>query len=304
MICKICNQEVSERKHWWVKHKLKEKDYYEKYIPKFDLLTNERISFTNPEKYELDNFKDKRNLKKYIEQNKEKGLDYLVSYLQKRKELKKLEYSLSQFELKALQYPGIKFIEKFYGEGTYKNICKKIGLKIRYNYSQEINFKNEKLEFIMDSREQKGFSLDNYQIAVLPYGDYTIKNNNGIYVERKSIMDAISTVTSGFDRFCREIERCQKDNNYLIVLIEEKFQNLLSFPYLPHCKKTKVTVEYFHHQIREICNKYPLNIQFLAIDGREKSKNILSKIFKINNNIREIDLQYEYDRDNIQANKA
>lgn len=295
-ICKICNEKVLERKHWWSVHKLKEKDYYEKYFPKFDLLTNEKLTFSNPEKYELDNFNDKRHLKKYLEiKSKEEGLEYLINWLKKRKELKKLEFGPAQFELKSLQYPGIKFIEEFYGQETYKKICEEVGLKIRYNYNQNIIFEDKNLEFIMDSREQKGLVLDNYQIATLPYGDYTIENNKGIYVERKAIMDAISTVTAGFDRFCREIERCKDDDNYLIVLIEEKFQNLLSFPYLPHCKRTKVTVEYFHHQIREICNKYPLNIQFLAVDGREKSVNILGKIFKISNNIRETDLQFNYD---------
>lgn len=298
-MCKICSQEFSERSHFWKVHKIKEKDYYEKHSPKFDLLTQERIEFSNPEKYELDNFKDKRNLKKYLELNKEQGFEYLINWLKKRKDLKNLEFGPAQFELKALQYPGIKFIEEFYGLGSYKKICETVNLKTRFNYNQNINFKNKDLEFIMDSREQKGFSLNNYQIAALPYGDYTIKDNKEIYVERKSIMDAISTVTSGFDRFCREVERCKNDNNYLIVLIEEKFQNLLSFPYLPHCKRTKVTVEYFHHQIREIYQKYPLNIQFLAVNGREESVNTLSKIFKINDNIREIDLQYEYDRNRL-----
>lgn len=296
MICKICNEKVIERKHWWSKHKIKERDYHEKYIPKFDLLTNEKLTYSNPEKYELDNFKDKRNLKKYLESNKEVGIEYLINWLKKRKELKKLEFGPTQFELKSLQYPGIRFVEEFYGQGTYKKICEDVGLKIRHDYSQDITFEDKNLEFIVDSREQAILKLDNYQIQKLNYGDYTIENNKGIYIERKSIMDAISTVTSGFDRFCREIERCQKDNNYLIVLIEEKFQNLLSFPYLPHCKRTKVSVEYLHHQIREICNKYPLNIQFLAVDGRQESVTILEKIFQIKDNIRTIDLQYEYDR--------
>ncbi|MDO8609360.1 MAG: ERCC4 domain-containing protein [bacterium] len=298
MICEICNLEFSERSHFWKIHKIKEKDYYEKHIPKTDLLTGEKIGFSNPEKYELDNFKDKKNLKKYLELNKEIGLEYLTNWLKTRKQLKNLEFGPSHFELRALQYPGIKYIEEFYGQGVYKNICEKSGLKIRYNYNQEIKFEDKNLEFVMDSREQKGLSLKDYQISTLPYGDYTIKNSN-IYIERKSIMDLIGSVTSGFDRLCREIEKCKNDNNYLIVLIEEKFQNLLSFPYLPHCKKTKVSVEYLHHNIREIYNKYPLNIQFLSVNGRLESVKILEQIFKITNNIREIDLQYEYDRNQL-----
>lgn len=295
-ICKICGEIVTERKHYYSKHKIKESDYFIKYFPKFDLQTNEPVLFKSPEQYEMADFTDKRNLKKYLEsKTKEDGLNYCKDWLIRRKELKNLIFSLSEFEVKSLCYPSISFFHKFFGPNSYENLCESVGLINRYNYNQKLEFdENKEIEFICDSREQQILNLSNKQIEKLEFGDYTIKDNRGIYIERKSINDFISTMSQGFDRFCRELDRCVKKDGYLVILIEEKYSSLNSYPYLPHTKQIKAKPDFIAHQFRQILNTYPTHCQMLAVDGRKEAVRILEKIFKIKQNIREIDLTYAY----------
>lgn len=295
-ICKICDQEVTEKSHFWKNHKIKEKDYYEQYIPKSDLFTNEPIIFKNPEQYFLTDFNDKRNLKKYLEsKSKKEGLDYLELWISKRKQIKDLTYAMPEFECKSLCFPSIKFIRDFFGLDCYDCICLTNKLQLRHDYNQKLEIDNNKeLNFICDSREQNILRLPNMQIAALNYGDYTIENSN-IYIERKSLSDAISTLSGGFERLKKEIERCKENNHYLVILIEEKYSNLQGFEYMPHIH-SKCDWIFISHRIRELLHEYPLTIQFLAVDGRKESVRVMEKIFKLNNDINSLDLQYLYNQ--------
>jgi len=299
--CKICNQLVSERSHFWKIHKIKEKDYYERYETKFDKLTMELIEFKNPEQYKLTDFQNKINLRKYLEsKTKKEGLDYLEWWIYKRKELKNLIYSMGEFECKSLCFPSISYIQKKFGEDCYDYICSINKLILKYNYKQILETDNNKeLNFICDSREQNLLKFPNVQISTLNYGDYSIENNNDrIFIERKSLTDAISSLSGGYERLNREIDRSKLDNGYLIFLIEEKYSNLQSFEYMPHIH-SKCNWIFISHQIRELIQKYPLNIQFLAVDGRKEAVRVIEKIFRLKNNIRNIDLQFFYNKKDL-----
>jgi len=131
----------------------------------------------------------------------------------------------------------------------------------------------------------------------LPYGDYTSNNDNcGCYIERKNLSDFISTLSSGnLGRFNNEILRARKDKAYLIVIIEEKLSNALSFQYLPHIsKKIKATPEFIFHNARTLLQEYS-NLQFLFVDGREEMKRVIESIFASKCFYKKIDLQLAYD---------
>lgn len=293
--CRICEQEVKEDSHYFKFHKIKQKDYFERFYENFDLLTGEQIEFKSKESFFNTDFINKNNLKKYLElKSKEEGLKYCENWLKRRKEYKSLEYQLSEFECKSLCFPSISYIEKTFGIGSYNRICHNVELKLKYNYDRKLELQNKELEIICDTREQNLLKFSNIQIEKLDYGDYTIEDNKGIYIERKSLIDAIGTLSQGYDRFIKEIERCKNDKNYLIVVIEEKYNNLLSFSYLPHMKRIQASEAFILHRIRELLQKYPLNLQFLCVDGRKESVRIIENIFKISENIRNIDLQWTY----------
>jgi hypothetical protein len=98
-----------------------------------------------------------------------------------------------------------------------------------------------------------------------------------------------------FDRFKNEIEKAQKNNSYLIVIVEEKLASALSFQYLPHIsKKIKATPEYIFHNVRSLIQEYS-NLQFLFVDGRNEMKRAIESIFASKCFYNKVDLQLAYD---------
>ena len=82
----------------------------------------------------------------------------------------------------------------------------------------------------IDSREQNplnftvGGSVSRVDISGVPFGDYWCSYESGeempICFERKSISDLFGTLTSGHERFRRELQKA-KDNGFKIILIVE-----------------------------------------------------------------------------------
>ena len=295
--CPICNVKNIDKKHPYSCHKIKYASFIEKYYPRFDILTKEPIKFKSEDSYFLTDFNDKRNLKKYLESiSKEGGLNYLKDYLCRRREFKQNSgFALTEFEIKSLIFPSINYIERYYGVGSYKKLCLDSRLQIKYDYNTIPEFDRDisGQDFICDTREQKIISLPNMQVSKLEFGDYTLEKSN-LFIERKSLADLLGTLSKGYERFNREIQRCKNKDSYLLILIEENYKNLQSFEYMPHIH-SKCTWSFISHRIRELIQKYPCHIQFLAVDGRQEAARIIEKVFKLEDSILSIDLQYLYD---------
>ncbi len=192
-------------------------------------------------------------------------------------------------------FPPVRYLEEKYGMGTYQDICFNLDLKLLYNYTLTPQFAKLNNNYICDSREQNLLKLPNIQIQKMDVGDYTVDGSD-IFIERKSLNDLVGTISARYDRFTREIERCQVNlDTQLIVLIEEKYQNIMSFNYLPHMRYSKCSPDFILHRIRELLNKFPYNLQFLAVDGRKESVRVMDRIFNLNC-LNTFDLQYLYDR--------
>ena len=295
-ICKICNLEVLEKSHFWKAHRTKIEDYYKKYFPKFDLLTEEQIPFKSPEQYMSSDFIDKNHLKKYLESvTKEKGLAYLCGWLKKRAKEKNLVYSPSQFELRTLCYPSVKFFNKFYGEQSYKTLCCFAGLKDRYNYQQKLEYDDIIPEILIDTREQ---SVLNFkcpkEIIKLNFGDYSVKNNRfNVFVERKSIQDALGSLSSGFDRLCREMQRAKDADAHIIILIESKISNLFGFEHLGFIH-SEASADFILKRARDLLVKFD-NVQICCVDGRVRASEFIIGLYKMKNDPRTVDFQYLVD---------
>ena len=301
-ICKICDLDFAEDSglHRHLRsHGLTVLDYYRAHYPRYDKLTGELIEFKNKEHYFSSDFNCKNNLKKYLESvSKEAGLDYLVDFLVKRKESKSLIYSMGQFECRTLKFPSVKFIEKYYGSGSYNNLCLRAGLINRFDYRQELAFENRELEFVVDSREKAILKLPIKEIKKIDAGDYTIEGSN-ICIERKGIADFCGSVGKNFDRLCRELDRAKTNGIYIVILIEEKFENLNSLAYLPHTKHIRATSEFILHRARDIARLYPLTCQIVCCDGRKHAAEVVNKIFLMRNNVQTVDLQFTIDNNII-----
>ena len=196
--------------------------------------------------------------------------------------------------------PSIIFYNKIFK--NYYDLCAEIGLKNKFFLPDlQINYFKNRLSqkdlIFVDTREQEWLKFDiPFEIKTLPFGDYTLKDNPECFIERKSLNDFISTLSvKNFERFKNEIKKAKENNAYLIVMIEEKLSNALSFNYLPHIsKKIKATPDYIFHNVREMLQTYD-NLQFLFVDGREEMKRVIEILFASQDYYKRIDLQLAYD---------
>lgn len=286
-----------DKKHPYSVHKIKYADFIEKYSPRKDLFSGETIKWKSDDSYFLSDFNTRTNLRKYLSLiGKEAGIKYLSEYLNRRKIIKKIEFAPSEFEVMSLIFPSISYIENYYGEGAFDKICDSAGLRPRYNYldipsfTKDISNKN----FLCDTREQKMLQLPNIEIRKLDFGDYGIEGSN-IFIERKSLNDFLGTMSAGYERFQKEIELAILNGGYIVVLIEEKYSNLQSFEYMPHIR-SKCDWTFISHRFRELVDKYPLAIQFLAVDGRKEAARVIQQIYKLEVNRLNVDLQFLYNK--------
>lgn len=297
VICPICNQEFSDNKHPYSNHKIKLADFFPKYFPKLDKLTNEPIPFKSIEQYLTTDFVNKRNLASWVKkQPVEVAKDYCKELLIKRKNKKGLIYSMSQVELRTLPMPSVLTYNELFGD--YYKLCEEIGLKNKYKSVDKLEFKPCEYNVQIDSREQSPFIFKylKSEVKKLNFGDYLLQSSdNYVYFERKSLSDAIGSLSTGYERFCRELDRAQEAKEHLIIIVEESLNNLLSFNYLPHIsKKIKVTPDFITRNIRDIIQKYPL-VQFLFANGRVKAVEVMEKILFMGEIYKEIDLGLVYD---------
>ena len=305
VICKVDGKEFKDEKslHLALRgYGLNKEKYYHTYFPKKDLLTGDVILFKTKEQYLNSDFNDKNNMKKWLKkQPLEEAQDYCKNLLVKRKHEKNLIYSPTQIELRTIMSPSIISYNQIFDD--YYQLCSEIGLENKYIHPNAITdqFKNKlssRDTIYVDTREQNWLKFNvPFEIKTLSFGDYGCSNDNcGCYIERKSLSDFISTLSAGnFDRFKNEIDKSRKNNCNLIVIVEEKLSNALSFQYLPHIsKKIKATPEYIFHNVRSLIQEYS-NLQFLFVDGREEMKRAIESIFASECFYSKVDLQLAYD---------
>ena len=303
--CEVCNLEFETDKQLHAhlkKHSLRVVEYYQKYFPRHDLYDKKIIRFKNKDQYFRDDFNTITNLKKWLKDKPiEESKAYCQNILTKRKHNKGIEYSPTQVELRTVLSPPIQYYNEIFFD--YYGLCEKIGFKNKYQNPTKIidgsEYDKDEYKILIDTREQKPLKFERETVSQkLDYGDYAFshpKHSCDCHIERKSLSDFISTISGGYQRFIKEIERAKEDDAYLVVLVEESLTNALSFQYLPHIsKKIRATPEFIFHRVRDLIQQYP-NVQFLFVNGRKESSRIVELIFTCGCAYKKIDLQLAYD---------
>jgi hypothetical protein len=300
-ICKICSQEFENdavfHKHLR-SHKKTQCEYFQTFYPKYDLFDKSIIKFKNKDYYFNTSFNSRGNLKRWLSSTpSEVGQKYVRDYLTIRKEKKGLVYAPSQVELRSLVCPGISWIEKNLGD--YNQFCEGLGLLSKFKkftkFQNQIQLDKRRIIYI-DSREKQLVEFDTVKTVIkkLDYGDYCFSDQDWsgkIFIERKSANDFVGTLSGGFDRFEREIIRAKEDDAYLIVLVEEKLDNMLDYQNLCHFHyKTTIAPEHLFHNVRTLIQKYPC-VQFLFINSHEEAGKVIERLFSIGEEIKDYDLQ-------------
>jgi hypothetical protein len=234
-------------------------------------------------------------------QSAEIAREYCRKILIDRKDRKKIVHAPSQVELRSIMSPPITYYNELFGD--YYELCKSLGFVVNYrNLKGKIDSVRTKAggeTIYVDTREQLPLKF-NFPIEVktLKFGDYSFSDreaSGNCYVERKSLPDFIGTLSGGFDRFCKEVERAEADQSDLVVLVDEPLYDCLNFESLYRVSnKIKITPEFIFFNIRKIIQKYA-NIQFLFVDSRTECSRVMKKIFFSNKEYKKYDLQLMYD---------
>jgi hypothetical protein len=309
--CEVCNKEFeSDRQlHGHLKaHGMRMAEYYQKYFPRYDLHDNKIIKFKNKNQYLSSNFNNRKNLKLWLDsvpEDEAKG--YCIDFLSTRIKEKNIIYSPSQVELRSLMSPPVQYYDELL-EGYYK-ICERMNLQNKYKKFDEIISNNEytkpEYKILVDTREQKPLRFKRgVEVRKLDFGDYAFSSpiaSCNCYIERKSLADFIGTLSGGYERFVKEIQRAEQADSYLVILIESKFTNALYFNTQRKSynkervfKNVKATPEFIFHRVRNLIQKYP-NIQFLFTNGRKEASRVMEKIFTCGCAYADVDLQLAYD---------
>jgi len=87
----------------------------------------------------------------------------------------------------------------------------------------------EILSIIIDSREQAPWSFPSSHVAAriakLEAGDYALEGDAAFAIERKSLDDFAGTISSGWERFGREIGR-MSEHTTKVVIVEGRLLDL------------------------------------------------------------------------------
>ncbi len=307
--CEICNEQYDGEafvKHLR-KHKIKIEDYYLKYLPRFDHFSQEPIRFKTREQYLYSMFNTRTNMINFFKQNEKNqgNSPELNRWAAKeivalRQSFRDFKYVPSTIEARTSLLPTPLLMEKY--DFDYNKLWKSVSKTIiaKYDYSEILRFKNLKdLKIIIDTREQKPLSFDCSTIVQgLKYGDYATYPSCGLVIERKSLPDLCGTLSAGYERFQREIERAIAAKEMLLVCVETDVNTLQSFNYLPHFRHIKASPEFICHRMRELCQKYP-EIQFLLVKNRALMAPTIKKILTLKSNPAQIDFQYHFDKNDF-----
>lgn len=272
------------------KLKWKQSDYYEFFFPKKDLLTGEKIPFKDLRTYFKVDFLNKNNLNKWARANPVEAVEWTKKYIAERKKEKGLVYAPSHFELRTLFCPSVKFLQEY---TDYNKMCESIGLKPRFDYAAPLVFNPLPTNFkvIQDTREQSPLKFIKSEVKKLDYGDYTLSDgNSNIFIERKSISDMVGTMSQGYERFYREVERARNDNAYLIVAVEVDYNTFQSFHKDYRMRYAKVSPEHILKIMRGLLLDFD-NLQFVFCDGRVKLTETILKIYQLGEQVKTTDLQ-------------
>jgi ERCC4-type nuclease len=112
-----------------------------------------------------------------------------------------------------------------------------------------------RLSIIIDTREQTPWAFDpacvDAEIGTLQTGDYALAGDSSFGIERKSMNDFLATISTGWDRFERELERMAEwvgkvmivEGDYSTCFFAQTPNGELVSPQHPHYMLTPQFVE-------------------------------------------------------------
>lgn len=300
-ICKVCKKSFkSERAlHIHIKsHNILLSEYYTTYYPMKNWYNGEPLPFKNKKDYFRKRFSNRWQMVQWLIKNKDNKLakHYAVSELKNRVEEKSLLKAPNHIELQIYDLPPIDSYKMLFG--SYTEACKPAGVEPMFSKRICKEFYSDKYRdtpIFIDTREQQPLVFPNSKTMKLDFGDYTSSGDyySYTYVDRKGEQDFKSTMSTGFERFKKELDRCRNMGCYLYVVTEsdiEKIKKRNNF------SKHRSNLDYIWHNMRVLSHEYAGCCQFIFTGNREKSVEIIPKLLVLGDALWNTDIQYYLDK--------
>lgn len=293
--CKECGQDFETQRslHTHIKkHNMLLGDYYVKHFQRKNKLTGELLPFKNYKDYFKKDFSQPHQLLEWIKKSDDCEVkDYIINLLHKRTMDKDIDYGPTELDLITSGLPSIDIYKRYFGSYTYA--CEEIGIKPLCGERLPKGFHNDfsNTKILIDTREQQPLKFKNSEVFKLDVGDYgaTAENYDYTYVDRKSFGDFCGTVTVGYARFCKELDRCKSLGAYMFVVMEFPLDEIGDYN-----KKSykKYKLDYVLHNMRELQHKYKDCCQFVFAGSREKSQLLIPKLLVYGKQLWNTDVHY------------
>lgn len=307
VFCKACNESFATRRslHAHVKvHGLTIGDYYVKYFPKADLYTGDQIPFKNFDQYVSSDFRHKKNMYAWLDSTaQENAVSYCQGKIRSHIAEKGVAGKFAPNYLYLLTHPRLpkmRYARRLTDWGLF---CSDNALKSIFTNTNVENLStlaakvNKSIKIAIDTREQQPLSFDFKTESVkLDFGDYTLMGDDYSYffVDRKSEDDFKGTMSGGFERFCRELDRTRSFGAYIFVVIESDMRKIYANNNL---KFKQVNLDYTWENMRKIILNYSDVCQFVFTGSRAKSSEVIPVLLKFGAQLKNCDLQEKIDEE-------
>ena len=271
-------------------------DYYVDNYARKDKLTGELIPFKKYDQYFATDFINKRNMKKWCKTAPRAEVkEFIIKTFKEKKEAKGLRGAPPSIYLQTLGIPDIDMCKEVFG--SYNEACKQFGMLPMLSGQLPNEFKNDysNTPILIDTREQKPLYFKHSESLKLDVGDYAVGGDlyDYTFVDRKSYQDFCATVTNGYTRFIKELERCRSMGCSLFVVVETAFDKMWANNRAGY---KKFNLDYVYHRMREIQAEYSDCCQFVFSGSRRKSEEIIPKILVLGKKLWTVDVQYFWDK--------
>lgn len=267
-------------------------DYYVRNYRRKNKLTGELLPFKNYKDYFRKDFSQPHQLLEWCEKaDGEEVKEYILKLLKSRIDYMGLTHGPTNLELISSGLPPVDTYKKYFG--NYTEACAKCGVEPLLNKNLPNGFFDDysNTKILVDTREQQPLRFKNSEKYKSDVGDYSVEASDYDYthVDRKSYGDFCSTVTVGYSRFCKELDRCKSMGSYLFIVVEANFDDMEAIN-----KKSykKFKLEYVYHNMRDLQEKYKDCCQFVFSGSRDLSVELIPKILVLGKQLWKTDVDY------------
>ena len=297
--CKECGEEFGSLRslHAHIKkHDMLLGDYYVKHFQRKDKLTGELIPFKKYDQYFHTSFLNASNMRKWCKTApKEEVESFVIKSIKDKLTSKKIKAGPPALYLETSGLPGMEICKEIFG--SYSATCEKFGMLPMLSGQLPKEFNNDFSEtpILIDTREQQPLSFKNSELLKLDVGDYGVSGElyDYTFVDRKSYQDFGATVTGGYARFVKELERCRSLGCFLFIVVECGFDDIHR---QNNASYKKFNLGYVCHQMRKIQAEYSDCCQFVFSGSRDESVTLIPKILVLGKKLWRVDLQYFWNK--------